>query len=86
MGRILSRTTTYIFRSIGFIFGCLGQHYGTYREKVCRLWIEDRKIAENLRDSRRENKLITGRHILIDIYKGEYEVRGKIYSESLKKG
>ena len=26
MGTILTRTTTYIFRSIGFIFGCLRQH------------------------------------------------------------
>ena len=43
-------------------------------------------MAENLRDSRRKNELITGCHIPIDIYKGENEVRGKIYSESLKKG
>ena len=43
-------------------------------------------MAKNPCDSRRENELITGRHILIDIYKGEYEVRGKIYNESLKKG
>ena len=41
---------------------------------------------ENPHDSRRKNKLITGRCIPIDIYKGENEVRGKIYSESLKKG
>ena len=26
MGAILTRTTTYIFRSISFIFGCLRQH------------------------------------------------------------
>ena len=26
MGTILTHTTTYIFRSIGFIFGCLRQH------------------------------------------------------------
>ena len=43
-------------------------------------------MVENLRDSRRKNELITGRRIPIDIYKGENEVRGKIYSESLKKG
>ena len=46
--------------------------------------IGDRLMAKYLRDSRRENKLITGRHILIDIYKGEYEVRGKVNSKSLK--
>ena len=37
-------------------------------------------------DSKRENKLITGRHILIDIYKGEYEMRGKVNGMPLKKG
>ena len=43
-------------------------------------------MMENLRDSRMENELIMCRCILIHIYKGEYEVRGKIYSEFLKKG
>ena len=43
-------------------------------------------MEENPRDSRTENELIMGCHIPIDIYKGENEVRGKIYSESLKKG
>ena len=52
---------------------------------MCRLKIGDRKMVKNSRDSRRKNKFITGRCIPIDIYKGEYEVRGKIYSESLKK-
>ena len=37
-------------------------------------------MVENLRDRRRENELIMGRRILIDIYKGEYEVRGKVNS------
>ena len=41
-------------------------------------------MAENPHDSRRENKLIMGCPILIDIYKGENEVRGKIYSKSFK--
>ena len=43
-------------------------------------------MAKNPRDSRRENELITGCRISIDIYKGEYEVRGKINGKSLKKG
>ena len=43
-------------------------------------------MAENLCDSQRENKFITGHHIPIYVYEGENEVRGKIYSESLKKG
>ena len=34
-------------------------------------------MVENLRDSRRKNEFIIGRRILIDIYKGEHEVRGK---------
>ena len=36
-------------------------------------------MTENSHDGRRENELIMDRPILIDIYKGEYEVRGKIY-------
>ena len=38
------------------------------------------------RDSKKKDKLITGCCILIDIYKGEYEVRGKVNSEVLDKG
>ena len=48
--------------------------YGTYDGKMWRLRIGDRCMTENLRDSRRENEFITGCCILIDIYKGEYEV------------
>ena len=43
-------------------------------------------MAKNLRDSRRENKLITGCRILIDIYKGEYEMRGEVYGKPLHEG
>ena len=53
---------------------------------MCRLWIGDRKTEENLHDSRKKNELITGHRIPIDIYKGDDEVRGKINSESPKKG
>ena len=60
--------------------------YGTHRGEVCRLRIGNRLVAENPRNSRRKNKLITGRCIPINIYEGEDEVREKIYSESLKKG
>ena len=42
-------------------------------------------MAENPHDSQRENELITGNRIPINIYKGEYKMRGKINSESLKK-
>jgi len=43
-------------------------------------------MGKNLRDSRRENKLITGHLILVDIYKGEYEVRGKVNGKPFKGG
>ena len=43
--------------------------YGTYMREVCRLWIGDRKMVENLLDSQRENELITGHCIPIYIYK-----------------
>ena len=37
-------------------------------------------------DSRRENELITGHRILIEIYKGEYEMKGKVNGKPLKEG
>ena len=59
--------------------------YGTHDREACRLRIGDRRMAKNPCDSQRENELITGHCIPINIYKGEYKVRGKINSESLKK-
>ena len=43
-------------------------------------------MVENPRDSRREKELIMSHPIPIYIYEGKNEVRGKIYSESPKKG
>ena len=43
-------------------------------------------MANDPRDSRRENKLIMGRCILIDIYKGKYEMKGKVYSKVFNEG
>ena len=43
-------------------------------------------MANDPRDSKRKNKLITSRRILIDIYKGEYEMRGKVNGKPLKEG
>ena len=40
-------------------------------------------MAKNPRDRRRENKLIIGCRILIDIYKGKYEVRGKVNGKNV---
>ena len=59
---------------------------GTHNREVRRLEIGDKRMAKNPRDSRRENKLITGHRILIDIYKEEYEMKGKIYGKPLKLG
>ena len=59
---------------------------GTHDREVRRLEIGDKCMVKNLRDSRRENKLIIGRRILKDIYKGEYEVRGKVNGKPLKEG
>ena len=41
-------------------------------------------MMENPHDSKGKIELIMGRYILIDIYKGEYEMKGKINSESPK--
>ena len=41
-------------------------------------------MANDPRDSQMENELITSRRILIDIYKGKYEMRGKVYGKPLK--
>ena len=43
-------------------------------------------MANDPCDSKRENKFITGHRILIDIYKGEYEMRGKVNGKLLNEG
>ena len=43
-------------------------------------------MVNNPRDSKRNNKLIMSYHILVDIYKGEYEMRGKVNGKPLKEG
>ena len=43
-------------------------------------------MANDPRDSRRKNELITGRRIPIDIYEKENEVRMKVYSKVLNEG
>ena len=43
-------------------------------------------MAKKSYDSRRKNEFITSRRIPIDINEGYNEVRGKVNSESLKKG
>ena len=57
---------------------------GTCDGEMNRLVIGDRGIANDPHDSRRKDKLITGHYILVDFYKGENEIRGKVYSKILK--
>ena len=59
---------------------------GTHDKEVSKLKIGDRRMANDPRDSRRENKLITSCCILIDIYKEKYEMRGKVNGKPLKEG
>ena len=51
---------------------------GTHDCEISRLGIRDRGVVKDPRDSKRKDKLITSYCILIDIYKGKYEVRGKV--------
>ena len=46
---------------------------GTHDREMKRLGKRDRRMANDLLDSKKENKLIMGCRILIDIYKGEYK-------------
>ena len=57
--------------------------YGTQICEVRRLKIKDGKMAKEPRDSQRKNELTTGCRILIDIYKGEYEVKMEVYRDIL---
>ena len=43
-------------------------------------------MVNDPRDSKRKDKLIMGRRILIDIYKGEYKVRDKVNGKVLDEG
>lgn len=43
-------------------------------------------MVNDPRDSKRKDKLIMGHRILIDIYKGEYEVRDKVNGKVLDEG
>ena len=58
----------------------------THDGEVRRLEIRDRRMANDPRNSRKKDKLITTRCILIDIYKGENEMIGKVYSKVLNEG
>ena len=56
---------------------------GTHDGEMRRLRIRDRRVANDPRDSRREDKLITGHHVSIEIAERENEVRREIYGKIL---
>ena len=51
-----------------------------------RLEIRDREVVNDLRDSRRKDKLITGRCVSINIDERENEVRKEVYGKILNEG
>ena len=51
---------------------------GTHNGEMRRLKIRNRGVANDPHDSKRKDKLITGRHISIDINKRENEVRREV--------
>ena len=55
----------------------------TYDSEVGRIKNKDRKMAKDLHDNWKKNKLITGRRISIDIYDRDKEMRGKVYGKIL---
>ena len=56
---------------------------GTHNGEERRLEIRDRKMTNDPCDSRREDELIIGRRISIDINERDNEMRRKVYSEVL---
>ena len=59
---------------------------GTHDGEVGRLGIRDKGVANDPHDSQRKDKLITSYYIFIDIYEGEYEMKGKVNSKVLNEG
>ena len=43
-------------------------------------------MAKEPHDSKRKDELIMGRRILIDIYKGNYKVKGEVNRDILNEG
>ena len=68
---------------LGLASSCSHHINGTHNCEVRRLRKRDRGVANDPRDSIRKNMFITGRCILIDIYKGKYEMRGKVNGKVL---
>jgi hypothetical protein len=47
VGSTLARTTTYIFKSKGFIFGCLQQHTKNFDNELLEDFLKLSKISKN---------------------------------------
>ena len=59
---------------------------GTHDGEMRRLKIRNRGVANDPRDSKRKDKLITGRRVSIDIEERENEVRRALYGKILNEG
>ena len=59
---------------------------GTHDGEMRRLKIRNRGVANDPRDSKRKDKLITGRRVSIDIEERENEVRRAVYGKILNEG
>ena len=59
---------------------------GTHDGEMRRLKIRNRGVANDPRDSKRKDKLITGRRVSIDIEERENEVRREVYGKILNEG
>ena len=59
---------------------------GTHDGEMRRLKIRNRGVANDPRDSKRKDKLITGRRVSIDIDERENEVRREVYGKILNEG
>ena len=59
---------------------------GTHNGEMRRLKIRNRGVANDPHDSKRKDKLITGRRVSIDIDERENEVRREVYGKILNEG
>ena len=59
---------------------------GTHDGEMRRLKIRNRGVANDPCDSKRKDKLITGRRVSIDIEERENEVRRALYGKILNEG
>ena len=83
-GRRIRRLRPWLLRSkLGLTSSNRHHADGTHDSVERRIMNRDRKMANDLRDSRRKNEIITGRRIPINIYDRKNEMRRKVYREVL---